>query len=87
MIGAYAASKRALQTLVESMGAELRAKGINVNAVLPSIIDTPANRRDMPKADPAKWVAPGDLAKVILFLCSDDAKPIHGVALPVQGLS
>jgi NAD(P)-dependent dehydrogenase (short-subunit alcohol dehydrogenase family) len=86
-MGAYAASKRALQALVESMSAEQRAHGINVNAVLPSIIDTPANRSDMPKADPAKWVAPGDLANVIAFLCSDAAKAVHGAAIPVQGLS
>ena len=86
-MGAYAASKRALQALVESMSAEQRTHGINVNAVLPSIIDTPANRRDMPKADPAKWVAPADLANVIAFLCSDAAKAVHGAAIPVQGLS
>jgi NAD(P)-dependent dehydrogenase (short-subunit alcohol dehydrogenase family) len=86
-MGAYAASKRAFEALVESLSAEQRSNGINVNAVLPSIIDTPANRRDMPAADFSKWVAAEDLARVIVFLASDAAKPIHGACLPVQGLS
>ena len=60
---------------------------INVNAVLPSIIDTPANRQDMPDTDPSRWVAAGDLAQVIVFLCSDAAKAIHGACVPVRGLS
>lgn len=85
--GAYSASKSAVIRLTESMAAELREKGINVNCVLPSIIDTPQNRADMPKADPKRWVAPQDLAQVIVFLCSDGARAIHGAAIPVTGLS
>jgi NAD(P)-dependent dehydrogenase (short-subunit alcohol dehydrogenase family) len=69
------------------MAAELREKNINVNCVLPTIIDTPANRADMPKADPKRWVAPGDLANVIMFLASDAARAVHGATLPVTGLS
>ncbi len=67
------------------MSAELRDKGINVNCVLPSIIDTPQNRADMPKTDPLRWVAPDALADVILFLASDAARAIHGAAIPVTG--
>jgi NAD(P)-dependent dehydrogenase (short-subunit alcohol dehydrogenase family) len=86
-MGAYIASKSALMRLTESMSAELREDGINVNAVLPSIIDTPANRASMPDADPARWVAPEALAAVIGFLASDDARAIHGALIPVAGLS
>jgi len=86
-MGAYIASKSAVMRLTETMAAELREKNINVNCVLPTIIDTPANRADMPKADPKRWVAPADLANVILFLCSDEARAIHGATLPVTGLS
>ncbi|MDP9962959.1 NAD(P)-dependent dehydrogenase (short-subunit alcohol dehydrogenase family) [Variovorax paradoxus] len=86
-MGAYTASKAAVVRLTESMALELRERGINVNCVLPTIIDTPENRLAMPDADPARWVAPGDLAAAILFLASDDARSIHGVALPVTGLS
>ncbi|WP_378944312.1 SDR family NAD(P)-dependent oxidoreductase [Mesorhizobium sp. ANAO-SY3R2] len=85
--GPYIASKSAVIRLTESMGAELRAKNINVNCVLPSIIDTPANRADMPKADPARWVAPAALADVILFLASPAARAINGASIPVTGLS
>lgn len=86
-MGAYAASKSAVIRLTESMGAELREKNINVNCVLPSIIDTAPNREAMPDADPARWVAPEALADVILFLSSDGARAIHGAAIPVVGLS
>jgi NAD(P)-dependent dehydrogenase (short-subunit alcohol dehydrogenase family) len=86
-MGAYSASKSAVIRLTESMAAELREKNINVNCVLPSIIDTPQNRADMPDVDPKRWVAPADLAQVILFLCSDAARAIHGAAIPVVGLS
>jgi NAD(P)-dependent dehydrogenase (short-subunit alcohol dehydrogenase family) len=86
-MGAYIASKSAVIRLTESMAAELRGAGINVNCVLPSIIDTPENRAAMPKANPAKWVAPEDLAAVILFLASPAARAVHGAALPVVGLS
>jgi len=85
-MGAYSASKSAVIRLTESMSAELREKGINVNCVLPSIIDTPQNRAAMPKADPWRWVAPEALAEVILFLASDAARAIHGAAIPVTGL-
>ena len=85
-MGAYCASKSVVVRLTESMAAELKHKGINVNCVLPSIIDTPENRAAMPDADPAAWVAPADLAGVIGFLASDKAAAIHGAALPVSGL-
>ena len=86
-MGAYSASKSVVARLTESMATELREKGINVNCVLPSIIDTPENRKDMPKADPARWVAPSQLAEVIAFLASDAASAIHGASIPVVGLS
>ena len=86
-MGAYIASKSAVIRLTETMAAELREQNINVNCVLPTIIDTPENRAAMPKADPKRWVAPVDLAQVILFLASDAARAIHGAALPVSGLS
>lgn len=86
-MGAYVAAKSAVIRLTETMAAELRGHGINVNCVLPSIIDTPQNRAAMPKADPKKWVAPEALADVLLFLCSPAARAIHGAAIPVVGLS
>jgi NAD(P)-dependent dehydrogenase (short-subunit alcohol dehydrogenase family) len=86
-MGAYVASKAAVIRLTETMAAELREKNINVNCVLPTIIDTPENRAAMPDADPRRWVAPRDLAEVIAFLASDAARAIHGAALPVTGLS
>ncbi|SCK18275.1 NAD(P)-dependent dehydrogenase, short-chain alcohol dehydrogenase family [Variovorax sp. HW608] len=85
-MGAYSASKSALIRLTESMSAELKDKGINVNCVLPSIIDTPDNRSAMPDADPSSWVAPDALADVIAFLASDAARAIHGAAIPVSGM-
>ncbi len=85
-MGAYSAAKSAVIRLTESMSAELRDKGINVNCILPSIIDTPQNRADMPGADPRRWVAPEALAEVVLFLASDAARAIHGAAIPVNGL-
>ena len=86
-MGAYAASKSAVIRLTETMAAELREHNINVNCVLPTIIDTPQNRADMPDADPRRWVAPADLAQVIVFLASEAARAIHGAAVPVRGLS
>jgi NAD(P)-dependent dehydrogenase (short-subunit alcohol dehydrogenase family) len=86
-MGAYAASKSAVIRITETMAAELREKNINVNCVLPTIIDTPENRAAMPKADPRRWVAPQDLAAVIVFLASDAARAVHGAAIPVTGLS
>lgn len=85
-MGAYSASKSAVVRLTESMSAELREHGINVNCILPSIIDTPQNRAGMPGADPRRWVAPEALAEVVLFLASDRARAIHGAAIPVNGL-
>jgi NAD(P)-dependent dehydrogenase (short-subunit alcohol dehydrogenase family) len=84
-MGAYIAAKSAVMWLTESMSAELRDDGIRVNAVLPSIIDTPANRASMPDADFTRWVAPEALAAVIGFLASDDARAIHGANIPVTG--
>jgi NAD(P)-dependent dehydrogenase (short-subunit alcohol dehydrogenase family) len=86
-LGAYSASKSVVIRLTESMAGELRDHGINVNCILPSVIDTPANRQSMPDADFAKWVTPEAMAKVIAFLASDAAAPIHGAALPVTGLT
>ena len=86
-MGAYCASKSSVIRLTEAMAAELRSKNINVNCVLPSIIDTPENRAAMPAADPLTWVAPQDLARVIVFLASSAARAMHGAALPVTGLS
>lgn len=81
-MGAYCASKDVVIRLTESMSAELRGKGINVNCVLPGTIDTPDNRAAMPNADRGKWVAPEALADVILYLCSPAARAIHGAAIP-----
>jgi NAD(P)-dependent dehydrogenase (short-subunit alcohol dehydrogenase family) len=86
-MGTYTASKAGVIRLTEAMAAELRERNVNVNCVLPTIIDTPDNRAAMPDANPARWVAPGDLANVIVFLASDEARAIHGAALPVTGLS
>lgn len=86
-MGAYTASKAVVARLTEAMAAELRTQGVNVNCVLPSIIDTPENRQAMPEADPASWVAPADLAQVIHFLASEGARAIHGASIPVTGLS
>ena len=86
-MGAYVAAKSAVIRLTETLAAELREKNINVNCVLPTIIDTPENRASMPNADPARWVAPADLANVIAFLASGAARAIHGAAVPVTGLS
>jgi NAD(P)-dependent dehydrogenase (short-subunit alcohol dehydrogenase family) len=80
---AYSASKAAVVRLTESMAAELKEAGINVNCVMPGIIDTPQNRAAMPSADFSKWVAPEGVADVILFLASDGAHAIHGASLPV----
>ncbi len=82
---AYAASKSAAVALLDSLAADLKGSGVRVNTILPSIIDTEANRKAMPKSDFAKWPKPEDIARVILFLCSADAKVIHGAAIPVYG--
>jgi len=87
MMGAYTASKSAVLRLTESMAQELRADNINVNCVLPSLIDTPRNRVDMPAADFSQWVTPTQIANVIGFLASPDADAVHGAGIPVDGLS
>jgi NAD(P)-dependent dehydrogenase (short-subunit alcohol dehydrogenase family) len=70
---------------MDSLAADSKGTGIRVNSILPSIIDTPINRQAMPGADFASWPKPQDIAQVILFLCSDAAKTIHGAAIPVYG--
>ena len=85
-MGAYCASKDVVLRMTEAMAAELRECNINVNCVLPSIIDTPENRAAMPDADASRWVSPAALANVIAFLASSDAQAIHGAAIPVVGL-
>jgi NAD(P)-dependent dehydrogenase (short-subunit alcohol dehydrogenase family) len=82
---AYAASKAAAVAMLDSLAADLKGTGVRVNSILPSIIDTQANRKAMPNADFAKWPKPEDIARVILFLCSEDARVIHGAAIPVYG--
>jgi NAD(P)-dependent dehydrogenase (short-subunit alcohol dehydrogenase family) len=82
---AYAASKAAALAMMDSLAAEVAGTGIRVNSVLPSIIDTEANRKAMPGADFSRWPKPEDIARVVLFLCSDGANLIHGAAIPVYG--
>ena len=84
---AYVASKSGVIRLVESLAEEVKSRGINVNCILPSIIDTEPNRRAMPNADFSKWVKPSEIARVILFLASEDSRPINGAAIPVYGLA
>jgi NAD(P)-dependent dehydrogenase (short-subunit alcohol dehydrogenase family) len=85
-MGAYTAAKSTVMRLTEALSEEVRAQGINVNAVLPSLIDTPRNRADMPDADYSTWVSPQDLAAVVCFLASDAARAVHGALVPVSGL-
>jgi NAD(P)-dependent dehydrogenase (short-subunit alcohol dehydrogenase family) len=82
-MAAYSASKSAVMRLTESMSAELKRKGINVNCIPPSTIDTPQNREAMPNADFSRWTKPEAIADVILFLASDAARAVHGAAVPV----
>jgi NAD(P)-dependent dehydrogenase (short-subunit alcohol dehydrogenase family) len=84
---AYAASKAAAVAMIDSLAADLKGTGVRANSILPSIIDTEANRKAMPNADFAQWPKPEDIARVILFLCSDDAQLIQGAAVPVYGNS
>lgn len=84
-MGAYAASKAGVHRLTESLAEELKTTSVTVNAVLPSILDTPQNRADMPDADPSKWVRPADLARVMLFLASPESRAITGALVPVTG--
>jgi len=82
---AYAASKAGALALMDSVAADVKGTGVRVNSILPSIIDTEVNRKAMPGANFALWPKPEDIAKVILFLCSDDAKVVHGAAISVYG--
>ncbi len=82
---AYAISKAAVLALVRSLHVEYRDDGLRVNAIMPSVIDTPANRDSMPKADFSTWVQPAEIASVIRFLCSPDSSPICGAEIPVYG--
>lgn len=82
---AYAASKAAAVAMFDSLAADVKGTGVRVNTILPSIINTEVNRKAMPNANFAKWPNPSDIARVILFLCSDDAKVIHGASIPVYG--
>jgi NAD(P)-dependent dehydrogenase (short-subunit alcohol dehydrogenase family) len=84
---AYAAAKAAAVRMIDCLAEDLRGTGVRANSVIPSIIDTPANRRAMPAADFSRWPKPQDIAKVIQYLCSDDAELIHGAAIPVYGNS
>jgi len=84
-MGAYAASKSGVHRLTEGLAEELKSTPVTVNAVLPSILDTEQNRKDMPDADPAKWVQPSDLARVILFLASPESRAVTGALVPVTG--
>lgn len=86
-MSAYSASKSAVLRFTESMSAELKDQGINVNCVIPGTIDTQPNREAMPEADFSTWVKPESLADVILFLASEAARDIHGAAIPVYGRS
>jgi NAD(P)-dependent dehydrogenase (short-subunit alcohol dehydrogenase family) len=81
----YAASKAGVMALFDSLAEEVKPYNINVNSIVPSIMDTPSNRREMPKADFDIWPKTDDIAKVIFYLCSDDARVIHGAAVPVYG--
>lgn len=84
-MGAYGAAKAGVHALTQALAEELKTTKVTVNAVLPSIIDTPTNRKDMPDADPATWVAPADLAAVILFLASPESRAMTGALVPVTG--
>ena len=85
-MSAYTAAKSTVMRLTESLSAEVKHQGVNVNAILPSLIDTPRNRADMPDADFDTWVTPADLAEVVCFLGSDRARVIHGALVPVAGV-
>lgn len=82
---AYVTAKAAVLAFVQALDADYRAHGVRANAILPSVIDTPANRRDQPDADHSKWVSPDEIARVIRFLVSDDAAVTGGAAIPVYG--
>jgi NAD(P)-dependent dehydrogenase (short-subunit alcohol dehydrogenase family) len=83
--GPYAIAKRGVVTLTETIAEEVRGTGITANAIAPSIIDTPANRASMPKANYTTWVPPGEIAELIMFLCSDHARSISGNVVKIYG--
>jgi NAD(P)-dependent dehydrogenase (short-subunit alcohol dehydrogenase family) len=83
--GGYVSAKAAVLAFAQAVAVEYRAAGVRCNAILPSVIDTPANRADQPGADTSRWVPPGQVAAVIRFLCSDDSAPTSGAAIPVYG--
>ena len=84
-MAAYTASKAGVHKFTESLADELKDAGVTVNAVLPGIIDTPQNRADMPNADTSRWVQPVDIAEVVLFLASAQARSVTGALIPVTG--
>jgi NAD(P)-dependent dehydrogenase (short-subunit alcohol dehydrogenase family) len=84
-MGAYAASKAGIAKLTEALAAELKDRAVTVNAILPSMIDTPVNRADMPDADFSRWVKPEQIADLIVFLLSDRARAITGALIPIAG--
>ena len=81
----YITAKAGVLAFIRALDAEYRDAGVRCNAILPSVIDTPANRESMPKADTSKWVTPDEIAKVVRFLCSEDSAPTSGAAVPVYG--
>jgi NAD(P)-dependent dehydrogenase (short-subunit alcohol dehydrogenase family) len=81
----YITAKAGVLAFVKAVDAEYRDDGVRANAILPSVIDTPANRDSMPNADTSKWVTPEEIARVVCFLCSEDSKPTSGAAVPVYG--
>ncbi len=82
---AYGAAKAAVVSLTQSVAREIRTSGVTINCVVPSTIDTPANRAAMPKGDPTKWVKPEEVAALILYLCSDAAAAVNGAVIPIYG--
>ena len=86
-MGAYVASKSVVIRITETLADEVKRHGVNVNCILPSIVDTPRNRADMPDANFGEWVSPNDIANVALFLASSSAAAINGASIPVEGLS
>jgi NAD(P)-dependent dehydrogenase (short-subunit alcohol dehydrogenase family) len=83
----YVVAKAAVMALVRTLAVEYRDEGVRVNAILPSIIDTPANRAALPDVDHSRWVPPAEIARVIAFLLSADSDPISGALMPVYGRS
>jgi NAD(P)-dependent dehydrogenase (short-subunit alcohol dehydrogenase family) len=84
-VASYAASKAAALAMMDSLASDLKGTGVRVNTILPSVIDTDANRKAMPAANFGTWPKPDEIARVVLFLCSDDATVVHGAAIPVYG--